>query len=618
MRRLPLNYSGNGRKTLVVSSFKGVDMTGAPSVVDMRRSPWAPNMVRDIPGKVRKRMGYYKVGEYAARINGLHSFRSGSNTKKLVHSGTELYLENDLIYEGMADNRSKAFQLCGRLYIADGKRLLVFDGEVCRPAGEQAYVPLITIGRQSFGGGQSFEPLNLLSSGFRERFRGDGESRIFQLSFCGLDSETVKVRVMDGMGHWSTLEGGYTVNIREGSVTFDTAPPSPPLEGADNLEVEACKTVEGYRERIDGCTVGAVFGVGGSQDRLFLSGNPLYPNMDFHSEMNRPDYFPDTAYSLLGQESCAVAGYLAVGDRLYTFKSRDDDDKNIVIRSGEMLEGRAVFPVKNLLSGAPAVSKHCLCIGEEPLFLSTGGVFAITRQDITGTDYSQNRSYYINRALTAEPNLEEAVAAVYKDYFAVAVGGKMYLLDLLTKEYQPRQPYSSFQYECYFLTGIDARALMTDSEGLCFGTEGGELFRFYIDPTADSSYNDDGEPIAACWTLPQFGGELFYKHKDMLNFSLKMGAAPVTSVEIEAKTRGVWRHVAHDRTACRYLRFSSLSFSDFTFCCDSDPRVISGSVKLKRIPFAALRFQNNKLSQPFSLLELSFGYRETAEIKRWK
>ena len=40
-----------------IKSFKGVDLTNAPTNVADGRSPEAPNMIRDTPGKVRKRMG---------------------------------------------------------------------------------------------------------------------------------------------------------------------------------------------------------------------------------------------------------------------------------------------------------------------------------------------------------------------------------------------------------------------------------------------------------------------------------------------------------------------------------------------------------------------------------
>ena len=45
------------RSVLTVDTFLGVDFTNSPANVDINRSPDAENMIRDVPGKVRKCMG---------------------------------------------------------------------------------------------------------------------------------------------------------------------------------------------------------------------------------------------------------------------------------------------------------------------------------------------------------------------------------------------------------------------------------------------------------------------------------------------------------------------------------------------------------------------------------
>ena len=49
------------RSVFRVEEFLGVDYTNSPAGVDPRRSPDAPNMIRDVPGKVRKCMGWQTV-----------------------------------------------------------------------------------------------------------------------------------------------------------------------------------------------------------------------------------------------------------------------------------------------------------------------------------------------------------------------------------------------------------------------------------------------------------------------------------------------------------------------------------------------------------------------------
>lgn len=75
--------------SVVVESFRGVDLNNSPSNVDKSRSPEAPNMIRDQVGKVRKRTGYTTKATVSggAAINGVH--RLGDEV--LVHAGTKLY-----------------------------------------------------------------------------------------------------------------------------------------------------------------------------------------------------------------------------------------------------------------------------------------------------------------------------------------------------------------------------------------------------------------------------------------------------------------------------------------------------------------------------------------------
>ena len=66
--------SSPSKYTMVVDSFRGVDLLNSPTNVEKSRSPAAPNMIRDQVGKVRKRMGYQTVATApeGARINGVH------------------------------------------------------------------------------------------------------------------------------------------------------------------------------------------------------------------------------------------------------------------------------------------------------------------------------------------------------------------------------------------------------------------------------------------------------------------------------------------------------------------------------------------------------------------
>lgn len=54
------------RSIASIDHFLGVDLTNSPANVDENKSPNAINMIRDVPGKVRKRMGYEVIDDYGS------------------------------------------------------------------------------------------------------------------------------------------------------------------------------------------------------------------------------------------------------------------------------------------------------------------------------------------------------------------------------------------------------------------------------------------------------------------------------------------------------------------------------------------------------------------------
>lgn len=57
------------RDIAATDTFMGVDLTNTGANIEGIRSPHAPNMVRLVPGKVRKRMGYYKEVLFGTKTN---------------------------------------------------------------------------------------------------------------------------------------------------------------------------------------------------------------------------------------------------------------------------------------------------------------------------------------------------------------------------------------------------------------------------------------------------------------------------------------------------------------------------------------------------------------------
>ena len=130
--------------TMVVDTFLGVDYSNAPGNVDKRQSPNGQNMIRDVPGKVRKSMGYELVRTFDGKINGYHKLKK--DKEGIIHAGTKLYRENGtVIYEQANNAPSKSWQLNDSLTIIDGAHILIYDGTSVKNAAEIAKVPLFSI-----------------------------------------------------------------------------------------------------------------------------------------------------------------------------------------------------------------------------------------------------------------------------------------------------------------------------------------------------------------------------------------------------------------------------------------------------------------------------------------
>lgn len=631
--------SSPARSVVKIETFKGVDLNSSPSNVETYRSPNAPNMMRDVPGKVRKRQGYEKTAAYGGRINGVHILKDieAGEEKELIHAGDKLYLDGAVIYEGMADERSVGRQFYGKLFIFDGKKALCYgefeEKEAAAAEGEEkpkvwevraledeAYIPTVIISRNPTGGGTTLEPLNLIGRKWKESFLSDGTTKVYQLTTDKLDADAVEVRIMTKEGEWTDKKEGtdFTVDREKGTVTFTAAPGASPVTGFDNVEITAAKTREGYADKINKCRIMTLYGVNGGMDRIFISGNPDYPNQDWYCKMNDGFFWGDLWYSTLGQDGSAIVGYIIINDRLAVLKSDAEEGRNVILRKGEIEKDEAVFPIIGTLSGRGALGSHAFGhLGSEPLFLTDIGIMAITAADLTGEKYSQSRSYYIDNVLTAEKGLEDAFAYVWRDFYLISTGsGRVYLLDGLQKSYDRNSPYSHFQYECYYWENVPARVFWEDGEGrLCFGDAEGNAFRFYDDVTSQKSYNDDGVAISARWDTPELGGKLFYKNKNFRRIDFVLAPAIATGANVFAQVKGVWSEIFDSGASAMYFDFTHINWERINFSTDDTPRTMGGKIKIKKVDKVAFSLRNERINEPFGIYSLALEYTENGNYK---
>ena len=522
------------------------------------------------------------------------------------------YIEYLSIYDDMNDSRSVGIPYGDRLYLLDGRTYLVFYSGTVKPVSENSYIPTVIIGRSPNGGGTPYESINLLQNKWIEQFLSDGTSTEYQLTASDLDDTAVVCEKLKSDGTWEKV-ANFTVDRENGTVIFSSPIEASPVTGVDNVKITASKVRNGYVEKINQSTVCILYGIGGAPDRLFVGGNPSFSNMDYYSEYDDLTYFGDTSYSVLGQEDSEIIGYRIVNNRLATFFTQNSDGRNIVFRSGEFADdgSTAVFPVKNTVIGEGAIGKHTFCyLEKEPLYLSKSGVYAVTTESYTSWKSMQLRSMYLSAKLQLEPDLKKAFAFVFRDFYMLAINGKVYILDGQQKVYDRNAPFSTYQYECYLWDNIPARILWEDGGTLWFGTDEGNVCRFHNNVDNINSYNDDGSAINAYWETPDLDGNLFFKNKTFRYVAVRLASAVTTGIEIFAQKRGIWYKMFDGGAKARYFDWEHINFAKFSFSSDRTPRTIGGKIKIKKVDKAKFRLQNKELNEPFGLYAFALEYTE--------
>lgn len=622
---IPYNFgqvAARAFNQISIDTFLGVDLTNSSANVSFNQSPECVNMIRDVPGKVRKRMGYENLFSLNAPIYGCFS---ANLTDYIVHAGTKLYKLNfetnafTEIYGTMNEKHSTSWEFENTLYITDGKKLVMYDGTSAKSVESVAYTPVCTIGLWPTGGGTPYESRNLLSPNYTEQYLGVAGATSYQLSFKPLDEALVKVSLLQANGVWAERVEGthFSVDRASAVVRFVTAPGVSPIAGQDNVKITASCTVADNAKKINQCTFGIQYGVSGAMDRLFLSGNSEYKNHDWYSEYGKINYFPDTSYCILGQSDSAVMGYSIINSRLAAHKDGADAQRNVILRDGKLTDGKASFVITDVLQSEGAIAPRSFAyLANEPLFLTRSGIYAITAQDNTGERRSQCRSSFLNGGLLSEASLEKAFATAYNDMYWLCINSKIYILDGL----QPvssgnAMPYSTRQYVGFYCTNVPAQVMWKYKGRLMFGTENGEICGFFTQQDQPLSYADNNKPIYACWRTPDFSGKTEYRSKTFARLYLSLKSAAATGVSASALIGGLWQGLFGDFLQARHFSFSRLTFSKATFSPDLTPRTVGGKISIKKTDKSGFKLENNNIYEPFALNSIGIEFKENGYYK---
>lgn len=539
---MPLETPDEPKKyTTAYSDFRGVDFTNDPTAVWKRRSPTGLNMVPDMNGLPKKRTGWdievtqamfqtaypYSAGDIT--IKNIYSFELGGKDHMIIfcNCGVFAFTDNALthlitlssitdepyrgfFYEG---NGTSGFYFFGNRQMYAYKYNEATNGFSC--GSVTPYIPTTIIGRSADGGGTIYEGVNLMTRRRKEQFLGDDTSLKYYLSM-GVDStQNVTVKVRDSNGDFQTVTD-FTLNTSTNSITFTSAKP-PVVTGEDNIMVEyTASTSSGAVDAFFDCKTVAIYGTG-LINAVFVSGcdDDDFSSRVWYSQTGDPTYFPDLNYFVAGSNDTKIMGLIKVGEYLGCVKQGSSIDSTIYLAYPVSFDDDTAYAVKQSVTGIGALSKRCFAnVEDASLFLSQEGVMAIEPTSTESERQVKNRSYYVNKKMLAEDNIQNAFAYVWNSLYILCINSHCYILDSSQKSSWANEK-TNLQYEAYYWENIPAVAFAHYNDFLWFGDTDGNLCRFKTeDEDGMSAYNDNGAAIKCEWStvFDNDGATNFYKN----------------------------------------------------------------------------------------------------------
>ena len=478
----------------IYGNFRGVDFRGEE--INLMRSPDSLNVWKDYKEteSIRTRPGlklYEKpfLKNSTDAIHGIYFY----NDSIYVHKGDSLYIATKSDKEFYTDaitrqklkkQASNGFIYEEQFYFMDGGKYWVWgcDNETHStydPHEVVGYIPTTSISKEAQQGGTILQDTNMLTPLRINTFRGDGKGTEFWLDKYDIDTDySPIVKVND------EVVTNYTVDYANGKITFKTAPTAPNTDGQDNISVQFSKTIEGYREMITNCTMLQVF-----DNRVFVSGNPKYPNMVWHCSLNDPTYFSDTDFYREGMDLATVTGMVAGNNALWVFREPSETNTTVFYHTPTIDEEYGkVYPSTHSSVTTGCIGK-AINFNDDIVFFSERGMEGISG-DITTEQVLGHRSTLVDRKLTAEPNYKNMILEEWEGYLMVFIGNKVYLADSRTAFTNE----DHIEYEWFYWELEHNITCAKVNNGILYlGTENGELY----------TLTDNESDVESYWTTPK-------------------------------------------------------------------------------------------------------------------
>ena len=303
-------------------------------------------------------------------------------------------------------------------------------------------------------------------------------------------------------GQWITkaLNTDYTVDLANGQVIFTSPIGLPVVDGRDNVRIKYKITSSANKSQVNKCTIMQVYGYAGANNRIFITGNPDYPNILMYSHIENVTYIPVENVVKIGLEVIPINGISKLlNGKLGIHKDKSDTDDTLFQIGYGIYNGQEAFPLEGSIKGEGNIGKYAnATLLNEPLILTQNGIFAINTATLSEEKHLYHRSYYIDNKLKQEPGLENAIGVVNDGKYYLAVNDHVYVADSRFKSNSNNAKYSNYQFEWYYWTNLPVKVWFVWNNELYFGDTSGNICKFRDDNDVNR-FLDDAEPVEAEW-----------------------------------------------------------------------------------------------------------------------
>ena len=122
--------------------------------------------------------------------------------------------------------------------------------------------------------------------------------------------------MLNNNGEWIKKNSitDYSVNLVKGQVTFNKPIGKPPVDGRDSVRIQYKVSSVSNKSQVNKCDIMSVYGYAGANNRIFIAGNPDYPNILMYSHLEDITYIPVENVIKIGLEVVPITGIVRLNN----------------------------------------------------------------------------------------------------------------------------------------------------------------------------------------------------------------------------------------------------------------------------------------------------------------